>query len=117
MLRRVILLSNIIFFVKKANKFAFVVDFFILDNIQRACSGYLQYIGLLALGFENKFVYVDFFSYLCVEIKVGLMTIIERDFMERVIRLLPKIADELSTLNKRLEKIENTLNEKTKKEE
>jgi len=45
------------------------------------------------------------------------MTVIERDFMEKVIRLLPKIADELSTLNKRLEKIENALNEKTKKEE
>ena len=43
------------------------------------------------------------------------MTIIERDFMERVIRLLPKIADELSELNKRLEAIEKKLNEKEEK--
>lgn len=41
------------------------------------------------------------------------MTVIERDFMERVIRLLPKIADELSELNKRLEAIEKKLNENT----
>ena len=41
------------------------------------------------------------------------MTIIERDFMERVIRLLPKIADELSKLNKRLEAIEKKLDENT----
>ena len=39
------------------------------------------------------------------------MTVLERDFMEKVIRLLPRIADELSTLNKRLEAIEKKLDE------
>ena len=44
------------------------------------------------------------------------MTVIEKDFMERVIRYLPKLTDELVTLNKRLAEIEKELSELKTKE-
>jgi len=41
------------------------------------------------------------------------MTVIEKDFMEKVIRYLPKLTEEITKLNKRLEAIEKKLNENT----